>query len=127
MSVRLNVRRLFKIFLLIKSNPIETCFILSLILGILGPLRCPTFRGYPYLNLPEIKDDLQMCLVTRRPHEFKLCPLVSRDPGIIYFLDVDYCVYFYELCVRYIYVLLIISFLSSYSKHLIKFIYFVFV
>ena len=79
---RFNIRRFFRIFLFVKSNPIETCFIISLLLGILAPLRCPTFKGYSYLNLPEIKDDLQMCLVTRRPHEFKLCPLVSRDPGI---------------------------------------------
>lgn len=79
--IRLNVYRIRKIFVLLKSNPIETSLIVSLILSTLAPLRCPTIKGYSYLNLPEIKDDLQMCLVTRRPHEFKLCPLVSRDSG----------------------------------------------
>lgn len=83
-QIRLNVYRLRKTILFVKSNPVETSFTVILILSTLAPLRCPTIRGYTYLDLPDIKDDLQMCLVTRRPHEFKLCPLVARDSGMAY-------------------------------------------
>ncbi|XP_055940432.1 beta-1,4-galactosyltransferase 4-like isoform X1 [Argiope bruennichi] len=71
--------RFRKLFHFIKYKPIETSIVISIILATILPLRCPTWRGYAYLNYNEIKDDLQMCLVTRRPHDFKLCPLVSPD------------------------------------------------
>lgn len=80
--IRLSTNRLRRFILLAKCNPIETGFFVCLLLAILAPLRCPTIKGYSYLNVPEIKDDLQMCLGTKRSHELTLCPLVSKNLGM---------------------------------------------
>nr|XP_015908188.2 beta-1,4-galactosyltransferase 4 [Parasteatoda tepidariorum] len=77
--IKFNWIRVRKLIYFIRNNPVATTFIIILILGIFLPMRCPTFKGYSYLSFSEIKDDLQMCLVTRRPPDFKLCPLVSLD------------------------------------------------
>ncbi|KFM76276.1 Beta-1,4-N-acetylgalactosaminyltransferase bre-4, partial [Stegodyphus mimosarum] len=77
--IKFRTLRIRKLLHIIKSKPVETSFVISLILATLLPLRCPTCRGYDYLNLKEIKDDLQMCLVTRRPPDFKLCPMLSPE------------------------------------------------
>ncbi|XP_054711306.1 beta-1,4-galactosyltransferase 4-like [Uloborus diversus] len=68
-----------RLIYLARSHPIESAFVVSVIIAALLPLRQPSIKGYPYLHLTEIKDDLQMCLVTRRPPDFKLCPLVARE------------------------------------------------
>lgn len=91
--IHLSIHRLRRIFLLLKSHPFEISFIVSLFLATLAPLRCPRKR-YSYLNLYEISDDLQMCLASKRSHELRLCPLVSKHLGIhfiIYWLRFFCC------------------------------------
>ncbi|KAG8190279.1 hypothetical protein JTE90_025792 [Oedothorax gibbosus] len=75
----MNRYRIRKAVNLASSKPLELSIVVFIIWATLYPLRFPNIRGYDYIKFNEVKDDLQMCLVTRRPHDFKLCPLVSQD------------------------------------------------
>lgn len=85
--IHVNLYRFRRLITIAKSNRIEASFLVSLFLATLAPLRCPTGREYPYLNLNEIKNDLQMCPVTRRNDPFTLCPLVAREVDVFKHAD----------------------------------------
>lgn len=80
--IKMNRYRIRKAVNLASSKPLEISVIIFIIWATFYPLRFPNIKGYKYLKLNEVKDDLQICLVTRRPHDFKLCPLVSQDLGM---------------------------------------------